>query len=734
MKESNIKTSWTFPIIEYSSQVYYFEVKKASGIAFILLELISNVEHHSEKIVSMLYNFGVPYDIHYIFGDELFNMFVNGIIRLKDNREYFSELLSEYVISDFEITDLGRKLFSEGTIPTGREEIKKTTIYFDVVAKEQMHTFKDKLFSIENTALDSKCFGEVYLDGNDIELFITENMKNYGFRKNESISKFKHEEPTRCAYKSENAVNISFDEYKMYLSFNNKVVSEYLKKYYSSSVISGIIMNKSKFNFPKKFAEYINRLEYDEIDNKFAVFMPSQIQNVLDTKCELSLSVDSIMKNSSCIIDNTFARMAFEKLGLVNCYACYFTDGNLFKVLIGEYSIDLDGWGEKCNIQLIVTAVASSDEKSNLIDFIYNEYIPDCNIDDKCNVIKAIYNITNNQRLLENFISSSIAIYKMTEDKVNGLLTIHNSLKSINICNRIIIDKATSLLNDLCSEISLDNIALKHSYGKKLKDMINMYDADYLSLIGNSLKERNNDIIVYEALCNLGYDADDVLNISNALKIWINNILNNEPIYNSTKLGALCSRLQRSFNELKAVSGIENPMEDDSNLDINNDGFVVSYNSYQEILCNISKYKEYANQEFYMLNLFTDRFTELCDIITLEREANSDPRKINRKYIKSLLNKSKYKYAICDLYVRLEYELNSLLEIPNDGVFELLESKEIKGYLNNDEIAKLQNLRLCRNGFSHPKKRRNIDYSANIIMEWYDIIEKMEVTINEPRS
>lgn len=724
MKDNVIKTSWTFPIIEYNTRVYYFEVKKASGIAYILLELMSNVEHHSEKLVSTLYNLGVPYDIHYIFGDELLNMVNNNIIRLKDNRRFDGESLSEYVISDFEITDLGKKLFAEGTIPTGREEMKKATMYFDVTAKNQILKNKDKIYDLDSSALDLNCFGEVFLNDSDVELFISENRKQYGFRNNESVSKFEHELPAYRVFKSENAVNISFDEDRMYLSSNDNVKNEYLKKYYSIDVISGIIMNKNKFNFPKRFIGYIKNFEYEAIKSKSDVFMPSQIQNVLDTRCDMSLSIDATMKKSNCNIDKTFVQQTFQNLG-IDCYACYFADGNLYKIMPGEYNIAVDGWSGKCKIQLIVTTVSTSEEMYKIINYIYNEYVPSCDLNDKCSVVKSIYRITNNQEYLENFVDCSLDSFEKTEDKISELLLIHDLIKSLGIWEKIANNRATMLLDDLCSEISIDNIALKHSYGKKLKDLLNMYDFDYLSLVGNSLRDKNDDVIIFETLSSFGYYIDDVLNVSNVLPIWINDILNDEPIYNNTDLGVWCSRLQRALGELKVISGIENPMEDEAELNIDTDDFLKSYNSFKELLSKISKYKMYAPQDFKILMLYSNRFTEISDIINIEKEANANPEKINRKYIKSLLNKSQYKYAICDLHVRLEFELNRLFNTVNDGTFDLLENRNLKEYLDNNEISQLQNLRLCRNGFLHPEKRRNIEYSTNKIMSWYEIIEKI---------
>lgn len=724
MKEITVKTSWTFPIIRYNSQVYYFEVKKASGIAYILLELISNVEHNRDNLASTLYNFGVPFDIHYIFGDELSNMIINDIVRLKDGRVLNSAMLSDYVISDFEITSLGKKLFSEGTIPTGKEEIKSVKVFFDVVAKNQFANFKYKIYPVESTPLNQECYGEIFLEESDVELFVSENMKQYGFRNNESISKFVHEEAEKYVYKAENAVCISFDDDSMHITATDKIKAEYIKKYYSADVVSGIIMSKSKFSFPNRFADYIKKFEYNEVNNKSAVYIPSQIQNVLDIKNEMSLSLDSEMKKSNCCIEKDFANRLFTELNL-DCYACYFNEGNLYKVYPGEYRINLDGWNEKCVIQLIVVNIASTDERDKVINSIYNEYVSSCSFEEKCCILKSIYRITGNTDYLNGFTISLLERYDTTEEKITELLSLHAHFKSFSVWEKIVVDNAKKLLDMLCSEIDINNINSKHQYGIKLKDVLNIFEIDYLSAIADSLKSRYDTTEVYEALCSLKYSTSDVLNTANVMQIWCKDILNMNPIVSNTDLGNTCSRIQKSLHDLKTITGIENPIDDEAYYEINSDEFIQSFSSYKKNFKKIEEYRVYNESDFEILKSYDERFTEISDMISIEKEANAKPEKINKKYINNLLSKSQYKLAICDLHVRLEYELNRLLKGSNDGTFEMLESKKIHKYLEDDEISEMQKLRICRNGFFHPKKRRDIEYSTSSILSWCDIIEKI---------
>ena len=110
----NIETAWSFPIIQYTANTSFVEVRKASGIAYILIELINKSQNIEEKLVVALKNLDVPYDIHYIFGGELINMLNLRIVTMKANRELSLGLLDTYFISDFEVTELGKRLFAEG--------------------------------------------------------------------------------------------------------------------------------------------------------------------------------------------------------------------------------------------------------------------------------------------------------------------------------------------------------------------------------------------------------------------------------------------------------------------------------------------------------------------------------------------------------------------------------------------------------------------------------------------
>ena len=148
----------------------------------------------------------------------------------------------------------------------------------------------------------------------------------------------------------------------------------------------------------------------------------------------------------------------------------------------------------------------------------------------------------------------------------------------------------------------------------------------------------------------------------------------------------------------------------------------------------IGKYKMFALDEYKSLLFLQERFTEIKEVVTIEKEATKNPKNINKAYIDQLLKKSRYKDAICDLHVRLQYELNRLFEVKDISTFDLLSDNKILNYLGKEEISRLHALRKCRNGFQHPKEKREVQYSEQIIREWCTIVEKLGGMNNESCS
>lgn len=77
----NTEIAWRFPIYQYTIDVSYYETRRASGISYIILELIDK-SNNNEKINQTLQSLGISADISYIFCDEFSNMYHYNIIKM----------------------------------------------------------------------------------------------------------------------------------------------------------------------------------------------------------------------------------------------------------------------------------------------------------------------------------------------------------------------------------------------------------------------------------------------------------------------------------------------------------------------------------------------------------------------------------------------------------------------------------------------------------------------------
>ena len=194
-----IKTSCPFPLLQYKVTVKYNEVRKASGIAYILLDLIQKNTTKEEKIADELLRFGIPADLHSIFGRELERLASTDIISCSVKRRYFSDprYFSEIKLSDLKLTERGAKLFKEGAIPTGQEKAAIKEIFYSPVTRKF-----DLRSALPHSPLASCFLGENFLDNVDIDVsgmedYVRANQQQFGLKAEERVIKAEYEMPLK---------------------------------------------------------------------------------------------------------------------------------------------------------------------------------------------------------------------------------------------------------------------------------------------------------------------------------------------------------------------------------------------------------------------------------------------------------------------------------------------------------------------------------------------------------
>lgn len=728
-----VETAWPFPILQYTTNTSYVEVRKASGIAYILLQLISSSENNSEKLVATLKSLGVPNDIHYIFAGELAYMINFGIIQMKSGREFGTELMDMYQVSDFEISELGKKLFKEGTIPTGNDKVKKLYTYYDVSRKDTQVKFDWKLFRLDNSTLNEECVGNVTLNDSDIEMFINDNMNKYAFRKGERISGFEHESPEILVYKMDDAVVLRILKDGIYIQAKDKDRDAFIHKFYTTETITRIIDAKKKYHFPEFIEPEVKEYDYNSLADVTKICMPSQIASVTSVKSPLSIGKKCEIRGSEYAIEGDYASELMQKCD-INGAACYFENGMLYSIIPGRYLIDANGYSGKCTINLVVVQKVAEEVKQQLMRELFLGCIDSTAPFEKCIIIKKLTQISKCKDYLEQFAGALMRKTESNTEKINLFLQLDDEFNKESEWKDYSKDCSEQLFEVLCNQITVDGFAAQNILGIKLNRIIGLNDIDYISRISKKLVDEEDEVIAFEALEGADYSVDVILSVINVFEIYCKQIIDGVHISGNSKLSGQCTLLGQALSELRDLTGIDNPYEDSAELDFDQDRFSQVMATFTDSMKKIEKYKVFAMEQYRILSFFQERFVEIKEVVTIEKEATQNPKNINKNYIEQRLKKSRYKDAICDLHVRLQYELNRLFNTENMPTYDLLLETDISNYLDEQEIDQMHALRKCRNGFQHPKDKREVQYSEKTIREWCSVVEKLGGMSNESRS
>ena len=133
MDKFKLETSIQFPFFKMNELVTYSEVKKPSGVAYILLVLISESKNKYDKLAAVLENFGIPKSLHYIFADSIQYLIDQGIL---ENFNFYKNAFENYSIGSFTFTSKGKKIFAEESIPTGVNKEIKVPVFYNIALNE----------------------------------------------------------------------------------------------------------------------------------------------------------------------------------------------------------------------------------------------------------------------------------------------------------------------------------------------------------------------------------------------------------------------------------------------------------------------------------------------------------------------------------------------------------------------------------------------------------------------
>ena len=714
-----IKTSCPFPMLEYKVDVLYNEVRKASGIAYILLELIQKSAMGSEKIAEVLKRFGIPSDLHYIFAKELSSLVANGILDTRINSSYIDNIkyFEQMTLDLFELTAKGRKMFAEGAIPTGQEKAKTTHVFYSPVTRKFDLVCTQSYAPLETSFLGEDFLDKVKYDVSGMEEYLKFVQTKIGLKAEEMIVKITYQEPKKLAAKAEENLTITIDSDGMDFRFATSDEKAFFESYYSSALMSAGMLMKDKY----KFDISVPTVNFDslKVDN---LYIPSDAGKQIARPCKLFIGrgvhgysrTDNVLRyeNGGTYLDILDEKVEFALLDNAGCK--YYLPLNV--------RIPCKTFGDVFEMQLLVETVASEDQFKRILQAIYLDcYERSCS-SESSQILAYVATVLQDAELLNKYALKKLSELGVDEDRIDLLLRLNTAFSKCEGWNAYFAEIAKEIFERYIQTVELENIIFKNTVLTPLKKAMDMPESEYISALAEPLKEKESSELVYQALDSASFAESEILAVVNVIDLYATRVLEHAPIDGATELAGKFALFSGNLWKLCDMLGVDNPNDYTLKDDYNIDEFFNTFATYSKAQRDVEKYRAYAKASFEQLHRFDAIFNPVQEILSVERTASEHPERITKKFIDEQISRGRYSVAISNLLIKAQYDLRILLSADLTlGANELIDEAESQGIIKREEANRLHKLRMCRNGLQHPDKKQ-IPFDKTTLEEWRDTV------------
>lgn len=729
-----IKTSCPFPLLLYKTSVKYNEVRKASGIAYILLDLIQKTATSSEKMGEVLLKFGIPKELHYIFGKEIANLIGTEILQSVYpathflNPNYFSEIM----VKDISLTTKGRKMFTEGAIPTGAEKTKTKDIYFSPVTRKFDVESKVAYMPLAACYLGEEFLDKVDIDISGLEDYINANTTKIGLKAEERMVSYETEEPKKLHVRKEDGMTIVIRPSGVEFSFGTSDETAFFYKYYSSALMTEGLLMKNNYKFVNALKEIVSvpTVSITKLDKAVNVHLPSDVQKQATRPCKVFLNKGrlGIDRSDNVIkIDDKTSGIFLDwidenaEFALVDNSAIHYY--NALNV-----SMPCEKFGDTFEMQLLVESIASAEQYSELVKAIF-EVVKNKPFDaESGRTVLFVVDGLKDADLFGEYVEAKLSALKTVDDKIELLMKMNAIFNKNAEWKSYFETFAKDLFEASVEEIRLDNMIYKTTVLSPIKEALGMTEIDYITNFTKHITKDEDSDLVYQALETAGFETNVILGVVNVIEKYMQSVVIGQNILSETSLASKFQNVKINLWKLNDMLGIESVSAYTLKDDYNIDEFFNAYSTLQTSYKGIEKYKQYAAKEYAQVKQFMDIYEPIHDILSIERTASSHPDRITKKYINDYLAHGKYKEAICDLVVKLQYDLRELLSMGDEAsAHDLIEEARSQRMIDGKQASNLHKLRMCRNGFQHPE-RTQIPFDKATIESWCeDVFSLKEV-------
>ena len=706
MHSFKIETTLPFPFLKLTELVTYTEVKKPTGVSYLLLVILKEAKDKKQKISDLLEIFGVPKVHHEIFAEELRKLISDNILIAKNpyNINYFHM----YALSNFEFTEMGEKVFREEQIATGKEKSTKIDCYYDVAAKQlSMKTDPDlEVKMLYDNAFDNS-FVLSFECEKDVESFFNlQKSSSFKVKPAEVITSV--ELIDKGCYVGKYPVQFVIDNDELKVKFNHNGIDDFFRKNYSIEIINKAISLKNKFKLLKSKEVKLSNLSSLNI---YDAILPSEFNKLVKNNHDLIISRKDYNFNSNLlnvtdeeVIDNISKYVDFITIdnNKINAY-CPVT-----------LLLNLSDFGV-VKLPLVLVVKPTFEEINEALEFLFNKYVK-FNPESFAQLVK-ICILTNNKykpiQEINKYMGNDLAENIQILTSVKVLISKNEYLKEeyVNLLKQNYYDYLNTV-----NEFSLETILKITNW---IPSYLNIGDLDVLNLIGQKISSINNKVKLFEILSRY-FNSDLIINYINPFNDIINGEISSNETLNNINV------FNYSLKQLKSITGISNFIKysfDEEKIDKMK--FKEIYLVAQDKIKSIAVFRKTNKSYFDETDAFMRIFSKINDNFNMLDHAVKNPTKITKELIDKKINSGDYQFVLINLSTKLELILGLNYGCEGNLSDRLNQARKEK-MIDKNIIADLHLLRENRNALVHPEDRKE-NFSSDDLRRWNDLVFSLEV-------
>lgn len=707
MDKFKLETSIQFPFFKMNELVTYSEVKKPSGVAYILLVLISESKNKNDRLSKVLENFGIPKSLHYIFADNVQYLMEQGIL---EEFNFYKTEFDNYLIGSFQFTSKGKKIFAEESIPTGINKELKVPVFYNIAMNELSLKMDNDLDPkpLMDCAITPE-FMDRFKNEKNVENFLNlQKGKGISVKKEEIITNVEQLDQENWIGKYDCDMNINGDDIE--IKFDELLLQKFFDANYNQNMVNLAISYKNKFKFKSSFKDNLKLSNYG-FDRIAGIIIPKEIDDVLKQKNQLLLTKGNYKTSNGYMITSPESIAKYDDT--IEFIQVDMHD-SVYAYIPGNFNFNNNLFGI-ITIPLALKIKLTEEELKNVI----KPYVVSLSTysEDNFKELVKVTNITDDLKLAKEIIEGYV-----NKDAESNIVLL-NEMKPYAISNsgisniyRELLEKNYSNYMDIITEDNLDT-ALKIT--ASIPKFLNIPNKDVLSRIFKNIKVKN-ELETYETLVSKGFDKSLVV-------LYVNPVIEALKIRNSEEKSVIdLINYDDALSEMKRITSIndyKSYLYDEEK--INHNDFKTNYNKAFNLQKNIAVFRSGNEGLFANYDGFMNLFSTINDDINLVEAALKNPNNLKPELIEKKIASGEYQFVFVNLSAKLETILKNKYKL--DGkLSDMLNDARSNGIIDKKIISDLHDFRDNRNAYVHPEDRTS-NYNADDLRRWAKEIFDLEV-------